>query len=194
MSGSEIFRPGLWPEHDVPEYAAGCVSCELCKQRTSIVWGEGNPEADVIVLLDNPGSREDREGNEFVCGARQALQRAAFEAGFASRELYITYILKCRPKRAYDKELAREICMVHLRRQLSEHSYKAAFCLGDTAVKSFFGDPALSAKDLRNAWHTVRGIPTYVSYHPLAVRRRPNLYNNFLSDWKAVREYIVKAL
>lgn len=186
---NECFEPALWPEHTAPVYAAGCEKCELCAQRTRIVWGEGNPEGNVIVVLDNPGSREDREGNPFVCGARQTLQRAAFEAGFSPEDLYITYILKCRPKRAYDKDRARLSCIAYLERQLEEHGYKAAFCLGDTAVKSFFGNAELTAKEARGTWHIVRGLPAYASYHPLAARRRPNLYNIFLGDWKAVREY-----
>jgi uracil-DNA glycosylase family 4 len=184
------FEPVLWTEQKIPEAAEGCRNCELCTQRTRIIWGEGNPSGSVIVILDNPGSREDSEGNEFVCGARQALQRAAYEAGFSREDLYVTYILKCRPKRAYDKELSRGICIVHLERQLKAHDYKAAFCLGDTAVKSFFGDPELTAKNTRGKWHTVRGLPTYASYHPLAIRRRPNLYNIFLDDWRSVKQYV----
>jgi DNA polymerase len=193
MNGPESFIPELWPEHRIPEYAVECSKCELCRQRTGMVWGKGNPEGSVIIILDNPGSRIDREGNPFVCGARWTLQKAAFEAGFKRKELYITYVLKCRPKRAYDKELARGTCMAYLERQLEAHEYKAAFCLGDTAVRSFFG-MELSAKDLRGVWHNIRGLPTYVSYHPLAVRRRPNLYNNFLADWKAVKQYTDETL
>ncbi len=183
-------EPSLWPEDPLPDYARECGKCELCGQRTRMIWGEGNPQGRLIVILDNPGSREDKEGQQFVCGARQALQLGAYAAGFDENDIYVTYILKCRPKKAYNKENARSRCIGYLEQQLKQNDYKAAFCLGDTAVKTFFGDPETTVKSTRGAWHNIRGIPVYTSYHPFAVRRRPNLYKIFLWDWQAVKDYI----
>jgi DNA polymerase len=56
-----------------------------------MVWGEGNPEAPIIVLLDNPGSRENRENKPFVCGTRQTLQQAAYQAGLKADDLCNVY-------------------------------------------------------------------------------------------------------
>lgn len=178
------FTPNLWPEESAPPEAAGCVRCELCKQTTRVVWGEGNPGAPILAVLDNPGAREDRDGNEFVCGARRMLQTAAHEAGLSADELYVTFILKCRPRRKYDKDVARAVCMEHLTGQLRQKQIKLAICLGNTATQWFFGDLDLEVKKMRGSWYTVRGLPTAVTYHPLAVSRRPNLYRLFLSDWE----------
>lgn len=185
-------EPALWPEDPLPEYAAGCEKCELCGHRTRIIWGEGSPQGELIVLLDNPGRREDKEGQPFVCGARQALQAAAYAAGFDQNDIYVTYILKCRPKKAYDKGAARSQCIGYFGQQLKQGNFKALLCLGDTAVKTFFSDPELTVKSTRGTWHNIRGIPTYTSYHPFAVRRRPNLYKIFLKDWQAVKDYLAE--
>jgi DNA polymerase len=192
---TEIITPSkisLWTEDKAPENVYGCSRCELCNHKSRIIWGEGNPQGKVIIVLDNPGRREDNEGQPFVCGARQALQAAAYAAGFDQNDIYVTYILKCRPKRAYDKDTARSQCIGYFNEQLKLGSFKALFCLGDTAVKTFFGDPELTVKNTRGTWHNIRGIPTYTSYHPFAVRRRPNLYNIFLKDWQAVRDYLIR--
>jgi uracil-DNA glycosylase family 4 len=180
----------LWPEDKAPEGVNGCTRCELCKHKSRIIWGDGNPQAKVIIVLDNPGRREDKEGTPFVCGARETIQAAAFAAGFDQNDLYVTYILKCRPKRAYNKEVSRNICIEYLEQQLNAYNYIAAFCLGDVAVKSFFNDQERNVKNTRGSWNIVRGMPTYVSYHPLAVRRRPNLYANFIKDWEAVKSRV----
>jgi uracil-DNA glycosylase len=181
-----IFLRSIWSEDPVPSNAEGCTRCELFEQRTRIIWGEGNPKAPIIVILDNPGCREDKEGHEFVCGTRQTLQLAADAVGLQEKDLYVTYLLKCKPVRRYDKETARTTCFGYLEQQLRADHFKIAFCLGDTAAKAFFKDPEMSVKSIRGIWHQVTGIPTYVSYHPLAVRRMPNLYGNFIKDWKAV--------
>lgn len=180
------FMPAIWPEDPVPAGIGDCTRCELFKQRTRVIWGEGNPNADIMIVLDNPGCREDKEGRVFVCGTRQMLQLAADTVGLNEKDLYVTYILKCRPVRKYDKETARGICLGYLEQQLQSNNYRIVFCLGDTAVKAFFSDPEKSVKSTRGVCHHVRGLPTYTSYHPLAVRRRPNLYSNFIKDWEAV--------
>lgn len=148
-----------------------------------MIWGEGNPKAAIVAILDNPGAREDREGNAFVCGTRQTLQRAAHEAGLGMNDLHVTYILKCRPTRAYDKDAARNACMEHLYRQIRAQNPRFAICLGNIAAQWFFGDRSLEVRNLRGVWHMAGGIPTCVTYHPLAVRRRPNLYRQFAGDW-----------
>lgn len=175
-----------WTEDPVPACSANCTMCKLCTQRSRIIWGEGNPKAGIIVILDNPGCREDKEGNAFVCGTRQTLRQAAYAAGLDEMHLYVTYILKCRPLRKYEKETARKACFGHLEQQLQLNTYNIAFCLGDVAVKTFFNDPSASVKNTRGSWHRLRNMAVYTSYHPLAVRRRPNLYSIFAGDWEQV--------
>lgn len=185
------FSLALWPEISPPAKAVNCQKCELCKQRSRVIWGEGNPQAPIIVILDNPGAREDKEGKEFVCGARQTLQAAACQAGLKMEDMYITYLLKCRPIRRYNKAEARGICKDYLLEQIEIQQPQLAFCLGDTASQWFFGDRDAQVKFLRGKWHEVRGLPTAVSYHPLAVRRRPNLFYLFRQDWELLAQRLL---
>lgn len=182
------FCASIWPEEPVPGNQRDCLDCNLYQQGSRMVWGEGNPDAPIMIILDNPGAREDREGSPYVCGTRFTMQKAASEAGLQANDLYATYILKRRPVRAYNKDEARQICMQHLFAQLDKKNPELIFCLGNVAVQSFFKNPEAEVKNLRGSWHSVNGIPTAVAYHPLAIRRRPNLWELFMSDWRMVAE------
>ena len=185
-----VFEPSLWPEVPVPPDFENCLTCGLYQHGTRMVWGEGNPEAPIMILLDNPGAREDRHGNPFVCGTRQTLQQAAHEVGLTPNDLYVTYILKRRPTRAYDKGDVRESCMkTHLPWQLQKKHPRLIFCLGNIAVQAFFQNPDAEVKAMRGEPHNIQGIPTFVAYHPLAIRRRPNLMPLFLQDWQALTDF-----
>ena len=88
------FCASLWPEETTPENLLNCSECGLDKHGSRMIWGEGSPEAPILILLDNPGAREDRENQPFVCGTRQTLQQAAFQVGLKVDDLYVTYVLK----------------------------------------------------------------------------------------------------
>lgn len=183
------YCPVLWPEEPTPDHLKNCSECGLDKHGSRMVWGEGNPNAPIMILLDNPGAREDREGNPFVCGTRQTLQNGAHHVGLTMDDLYVTWILKRKPIRAYDKEHVRQICMNHLDQQLMEKQPKLIICMGNVAVQSFFNDKDAEVKALRGTIHQINGYPTAVGYHPLAVRRRPNLWSVFENDWKVAADY-----
>lgn len=176
------FCPVPWLEEPPPEHLKNCRECGLYKHGSRMVWGEGTPKASIMVILDNPGAREDREGNQFVCGTRQTLQQAIDEVGFKMDDLYVTYILKRRPLHSYDKAKARQTCMIHLKQQLQINRPTYIICLGNVAVQSFFENPEADVKTLRGTMHNVHGFKTAVAYHPLAVRRRPNLRPLFMED------------
>lgn len=176
------FCAELWAEDSTPESQIDCQCCGLYQQGSRMIWGEGNPHAPIVIVLDNPGAREDKEGNSMVCGTRQTLQQALYEAGLRQEHTYVTYILKRRPTRKYDKEHVRSICIRHLEEQLTKQKPELIVCLGNVAVQSFFKDPEVDVKGLRGSWHEVRGYQTTVAYHPLAVRRRPNLLKLFKED------------
>ncbi|HZG84955.1 uracil-DNA glycosylase [Paenibacillus sp.] len=183
------WRPAVWPEIAPPADAAACERCELSRQRARVIWAEGGEEAPIAAVLDNPGAREDREGTPFVCATRSALQRAVAEAGLTAEELFVTYLLKCRPIRAYDKEAARKACFAYLEGQLEGR--RAIMLLGLVAARFALDRPDAEMAELRGRWHEFRGIPARVTYHPLAVHRRPNLAKGFFADW---RELAVMAL
>ncbi|GIP40544.1 uracil-DNA glycosylase [Paenibacillus sp. J31TS4] len=173
----------ILPEEEVPLCAQDCARCELARQRARMIWGEGNPHARILLLLDNPGAREDREGQAFLCGTRETLQRGLREAGLALEAVYVTYLLKCRPIRAYDKPAARAACAPHLQLQIGEKGPQLLFGFGNVVAESLFPEREdATVKALRGRWLEAQGIPTGLTYHPLAVRRRPNLMSPFVED------------
>lgn len=182
--------PTILPEDATPVDSQSCRLCELSTHGGRLIWGEGNNSAPVFVILDNPGAREDKDGRPFLCGTRETLLLTAKEAGLDLDSLYVTYILKCRPRRAYNKPLARSSCVRYLWGQLNSVKPDIIVCLGDVACQSFFENPDARVKFLRGEVHNIKNYNTIVSYHPLAVRRRPVLRKYFLQDWKlAVSQY-----
>lgn len=97
--------------------------------------------------------------------------------------MFMSIILKCRPLKKYDKEKARNFSLPFLLNQIEEIKPKFLVCLGDIVTKVMFKDKEVSVKDLRGTWHALNGLPAMVSYHPLAVSRRPNLSNFFKADF-----------
>ncbi|ASJ56507.1 uracil-DNA glycosylase [Brevibacillus formosus] len=179
----------ILPEEQAPNGIEHCEICELSKQRNRVIWGEGNPKAPLMMILDNPGAREDREGNPFLCGTRETLQFGMREAGIDVNDVYVTYLLKCRPMRAYNKPEARAACLPHLQLQLFQKQPLVLFGFGNVVAEAIFTNKeSASVKELRGSWYEFQGTPVSFTYHPLAVRRRPNLFRFFLEDLKALKE------
>lgn len=157
-----------------------------------LIWGEGNPAAPIFVILDNPGARMTKEGKPFLCGSRITLQQGASEAGLDLSWIYVSYLLKARPLKKYDRDRARGIALPHLNSQVKEHQPQTVFCLGTVAVQAYFNEPDISVKQMRQRCFRINGFKTIVSYHPLAVRRNSLLYRDFLQDWSLVRAQLVE--
>ena len=176
--------PRILPEHRIPGKIYDCQRCELAGQGNRVIWGEGNPAGQIFVILDNPGARENRLGEPYLCGTRETLQLAAIEAGIEPEQLYVSYILKCRPVRAYEKLRARETCRDYLWEQIEAVKPRVLMILGNVAAQSLFRDPLAEVKNLRGSVRQLCDYDIIVSYHPLAVRRRPNLARYFAEDWQ----------
>ncbi|AYB47370.1 uracil-DNA glycosylase [Paenibacillus lautus] len=178
----------ILPEEQAPEDMQHCERCELCRQRNRVIWGEGNPQGSLMMILDNPGAREDREGNPFLCGTRETLQLGMREAGMDIHSVYVTYLLKRRPTRAYDKPATRAACLPHLQAQLLQKQPLVLFGFGNVVAEGLFPQKEnATVKGLRGSWHEFEGIPMGFTYHPLAVRGRPNLLRFFVEDLKGLR-------
>ncbi|NLN86287.1 MAG: uracil-DNA glycosylase, partial [Syntrophomonadaceae bacterium] len=109
-------------------------------------------------------------------------------ASLAQHDIYVTYLFKCRPLCRFNKEAVGTFSKPFLTRQIKMMSPKFIVCLGDTVTQVLFDDKEAHVKELRGAWHAILGIPCAVSYHPLAVRRRPNLMRHFLEDWNMLAQ------
>lgn len=149
--------------------AAGCTRCGLAEGRTQVVFGVGNPEADLFFIGEAPGFHEDRQGEPFVGQAGQLLTRMLGEIGLAREDVYIGNILKCRPPGNRDPLPAEiEACTPWLVEQISLVQPRLLVTLGNFATK-FVLQTTRGITSMRGSvydWHGRAVIPTF---HPAAI-------------------------
>src|SRR5690606_25270528 len=157
-----------WPEHPAPPGSKVDCAFFRLEGHGRLVWGEGNPAAPLMLILDNPGAREDPSGAPYVCGTRRTLRAAVREADLHQKQLYVTFLVKCRPRKAYDKSFARSAGLQVLADQIKTHRPQARMLFGDVVTRAVVGREDASVRELRGAVHTFFERPAVVTYHPLA--------------------------
>ena len=160
------------PLADVAAEAAGCTRCRLAEGRTQVVFGVGNPDADVMFIGEAPGFHEDKQGEPFVGAAGQLLTRMLREVvGIGREDVYICNVLKCRPPGNRDpQEDEIESCTPWLVEQVSLIQPMVIATLGNFATK-FVLQTQQGITRMRGRaypWHGRTVIPTF---HPAAVLR-----------------------
>lgn len=165
-----------------------CKKCKLCTNRTNIVFGDGNKEADIMFIGEGPGADEDKQGLPFV-GKAGKLMNSAFEGlGIKREKVYIANIVKCRPpsNRVPENDEA-EACLDYLRNQVILVRPKIIVLLGSTALKNILGKE-LSITASRGKWIEKKGIYYMPTWHPAALLRDENKKIEFWLDLKLVIE------
>jgi DNA polymerase len=149
-----------------------CTRCPLSRSRRCIVFGEGNPFAEILFVGEAPGSEEDQTGRPFVGNAGQLLNQIVEKGmGLARAEVYICNVLKCRPplnRTPRDEEI--EVCLPFLRRQIDAIRPRVIISLGLPAARALLGTEK-PMHQLRGTWMSYRGIPVMPTYHPAYVLR-----------------------
>jgi uracil-DNA glycosylase len=164
--------------------------CDLCPARTHAVPGEGNPDAELVLVGEGPGATEDATGRPFV-GQAGALLDSILEAIDVPRSsVYITNVVKCRPPQNR-KPLPDEIaaCIPYLHRQLELIRPKVILAMGGTAGEALLG-VRKSLGELRGRVHTYNGVPLVVTYHPAALLRNPNWKKPTWDDVRIARQLL----
>lgn len=159
-----------------------CVKCEhLVAARSNVVFGVGNPDADLMFVGEAPGADEDLQGEPFVGKAGQLLTKILQTMGLKRSDVYIANILKCRPdtpgqpfgnRKPTSEEM--QTCIPFLHEQIDLVQPKILVALGGTAVEGLLGKTAGITR-LRGNWQTYRGIPLMPTYHPAFLLRQQNL-------------------
>ena len=156
---------------DVAQEASTCTKCRLATSRTQVVFGVGNPDADLLFIGEAPGQHEDKQGEPFVGAAGQLLTRMLAEIGLTREQVYIANILKCRPPGNRDpQEDEIETCTPWLIEQISLIQPQVLVTLGNFATK-FVLQTQTGITRMRGSvypWHGRAVIPTF---HPAAVLR-----------------------
>ncbi len=150
-----------------------CQRCPLGAQRRRLVFGEGNPRAEIAFVGEAPGADEDAQGKPFVGRAGQLLTKIISAMGLAREQVYICNILKCRPpgnRNPLPEEIA--TCEPFLVRQLQAIGPKVICGLGSVAVRTLLKTEA-PISVLRGQFHLYQGIPLMPTYHPAYLLRNP---------------------
>ena len=170
--------------------AATCVACGLAGTRTQVVFGRGNPAADLVVVGEAPGGEEDRRGEPFVGPAGKLLDLLLLSVGFPRGSAYICNVLKCRPPNNRDPlpdEVAQ--CATWLHRQLEAIRPKVLLAVGKFAGQMLSGSEASISK-LRGVVHTYRDIPVVATYHPAYLLRTPSATRGTWQDLQLMRSIL----
>ncbi len=173
-----------------------CSRCALCQRRNQIVLGEGNKDADIMLVGEGPGGDEDKIGRPFVGKAGQLLDKMLVSIDMRREDLYITNVVKCRPpgNRTPLEEEA-EACLPLLRMQYSLIRPKIIVCLGATATRHLY-DPEARITRVRGVWKQKSGVWILPTYHPAALLRdetkKRDVWNDLQSLSKKYNELILQ--
>ena len=155
------------------ERAAVCVKCpHLAARRHTVVFGVGNPDAQIMFVGEAPGEEEDLQGEPFVGRAGQLLTKMIIAMGLTREQVYIANILKCRPdmppnspgnRKPTKQEM--DTCLPYLRAQIDVIKPAVMIALGATAVEGLLG-PVGPIGKLRGRFSEYRNIPLMPTFHP----------------------------
>ncbi|QQG34935.1 MAG: uracil-DNA glycosylase [Deltaproteobacteria bacterium] len=166
----------------------GCVKCELCKFRTSIVFGEGNPQAKLMFIGEAPGKEEDKAGRPFVGNAGKLLTKMIHSMHLKREDVYICNIIKCRPplnRRPTVVEIL--ACIPVLIKQIDSIKPEVIVTLGACAYQSLFNSIESISK-VAGIWKVYQGISVMPTYHPSFLLRCPKFKKYVWRDLKLVMD------
>jgi len=152
-----------------------CVKCSLSSTRQNVVFGRGNPNAELFVIGEGPGQQEDEQGLAFVGRAGKMLDSAFSSVGIdTNKDCYISNIVKCRPPNNR-KPLANEVseCIPWLTQQIKLIKPKVIVLAGSTAVQSYLNIDEPISK-LRGTWIIKENIKFMPIFHPSYLLRNPS--------------------
>jgi uracil-DNA glycosylase family 4 len=191
--GSSALLPGSMPDlPSLQRFLAGCPRCKLAKGRTNIVFGQGNPKAQLMFVGEAPGHDEDVQGLAFVGRAGQLLTKIIEAIGRKREEVYIANILKCRPPNNRNPE-ADEVdsCMPFLEEQIRLISPRVIVTLGTFAAQALLRTDEPIGR-LRGRWSAARGVRVMPTFHPAFLLRSPDRKKDVWEDMKLVRDYLAQ--
>jgi uracil-DNA glycosylase family 4 len=170
-----------------------CKRCRLADARTQIVFGDGNPDADLLFIGEGPGEQEDLHGIPFVGRAGELLTTMIERGlGIARHRVYICNIVKCRPPQNRTP-LADEVhaCRTFLDGQIDAVRPKVIVALGKPATSLLLGRD-ISITRMRGTWQEYRGMPVMPTFHPAFVLRQYTQENRRLV-WEDLKNALARA-
>lgn len=165
-----------------------CEKCELCRGRSHVVPGEGNPHARVMFVGEGPGRDEDLSGRPFVGPAGRLLDKMLAAISLTREEVFIANVVKCRPpNNRTPLEHEAEACLPYLRAQFTLIRPEILVCLGATAARCLYDSEVRITRD-RGKWISKKGVWILPTYHPAALLRDPAKKKEAWADLQSLRE------
>lgn len=184
---------------DLQAYAAsvaGCTRCRLAQGRTQVVFGSGNPHAELMFVGEAPGFHEDKQGLPFVGQAGKLLDRLLAGVGLRREDVFVANVLKCRPPGNRDPQPDEiEACEPHLYRQIELIQPTVIATLGNFATKLLSGRPVgITRVHGQEQRVTVAGrsVLLYPLYHPAAALYTPAMLKVLESDFARLPELLAR--
>jgi uracil-DNA glycosylase len=179
------------------EQVSACTKCRLAQTRTQVVFGVGDPNADLMFVGEAPGFHEDKQGYPFVGQAGRLLDTLLAEIGLSRAEVYIANVLKCRPPGNRDPAPDEiEACEGHLFRQIELIRPKLVATLGNFATKLLSGKQLGITRVHGQEQETTLGgnrVVLYPIYHPAAALYTPRMLEVLRSDFARIPELLGRA-
>lgn len=166
-----------------------CEDCSLCPlfdTRTNIVFGRGNPDADIFFVGEAPGEKEDLSGKPFVGAAGKLLDKVMLEVGLTENDYYIANILKCRPPKNRDPKPSEEdACIGFLEKQIEAVKPKIIVCLGRISAKRII-KPDFKITEEHGTFFEKNGAILTAVFHPAAILRDPRRRDDMTRDFQKI--------
>ena len=168
-----------------------CDKCELCSTRTNLVFGVGNPNAEVMFIGEGPGEQEDLKGEPFVGRGGQLLDKMLAVVDLdRNKNIYIANMVKCRPPKNRDpKPEEQDQCINWLRNQVKLIRPKIIVCLGRISAMRII-KPDIKITREHGIFFERKGTLLMATLHPAALLRNPNNKPAAMEDFFKLRDKI----
>ena len=185
--------PGSMPDlPSLQKFLEGCPRCKLSKTRTNIVFGQGNPNSELMFVGEAPGRDEDEQGLAFVGRAGQLLTKIIEAIGRKREDVYICNVLKCRPPNNRNPEPDEVAsCRPFLDEQIRLIAPKVIVTLGTFAAQAIL-ETDESVGRLRGRWQSAGGVRVMPTFHPAFLLRSPERKKDVWEDMKLVRDFLAQ--
>ena len=170
---------------ELHQQIAGCTSCELCRNRTNAVPGEGPPNAEILFVGEAPGFNEDQQGRPFVGAAGRYLEQLIASIGLTREQVFITNVVKCRPpdnRDPFPGEI--DACRAYLERQIELIRPKIIVSLGRYSLAWFF--PKDTIGKVHGQAKVRDGVYFMPMYHPAAALHAGNMRKVIEEDFRKI--------
>jgi uracil-DNA glycosylase family 4 len=197
VGGDQLPKPHFGQELEslgaIATAVASCTRCPLYSTATNPVPGEGNPNANLLIVGEAPGATEDEQGRPFVGAAGQLLTKILAAVDLRREDVFICNVLKHRPP-GNRNPMPDEVtaCSPYLVRQIGLIRPKAILALGTVAAQTLL-QTKLAIGKLRSQVHRYYGVPLIVTYHPAALLRNPSWKRPTWEDVQLVRRILDSA-